>query len=195
MAVGFTQRERENIMEALRSAAARHATMGSMKKTSVDELCAEAGISKGAFYKFYPSKEHLFLEVLELWQQEVSRVAAEALEKAEGLDGRQRAALMMKTAWRTMRTQGLSRFQMEDVPLILRKLPEDVLRNHTLTEEAFVHEIIQRTGVKLSIAENVAYAMACILFHTLLSADRIGPSFDEALDGLIDCACQQIVEP
>lgn len=182
-------------MEALRSAAARHATVGSMKKTSVDELCAEVGISKGAFYKFYPSKEHLFLEVLELWQHEVSQVAAEALEKAEGLDGRQRAALMMKTAWRTMRTQGLSRFHMEDVPLILRKLPEDVLRNHTLTEEAFVHEIIQRTGVKLSIAENVAYAMACILFHTLLSADRIGPSFDEALDGLIDCACQQIVEP
>ena len=40
MAVGFTSRERENITKALLEAAGRHAAMEGMKKTSVDELCA-----------------------------------------------------------------------------------------------------------------------------------------------------------
>ena len=52
MAVGFTTKERESITEALLRAAGRHAALSGMKKTSVDELCAEAGISKGAFYSF-----------------------------------------------------------------------------------------------------------------------------------------------
>ena len=166
-----------------------------MKKTSVDELCAEAGISKGAFYSFYPSKEHLFLTVMERWQEEISRQAEAALRQAGELNGPQRAALMMKTACRAMRKKSMERFLREDIPLILRKLPQEDLRNHTLTEEAFVHGILQKTGVRLSIAENVAYAMICMLFHTLLCEERIGPDFDEALERLIDCACQQIVQP
>ena len=31
------------------------------KKTNIEDLCAKAGISKGAFYLFYASKEELFL--------------------------------------------------------------------------------------------------------------------------------------
>lgn len=195
MAVGFTTKERESITEALLRAAGRHAALSGMKKTSVDELCAEAGISKGAFYSFYPSKEHLFLTVMERWQEEISRQAEAALRQAGELNGPQRAALMMKTACRAMRKKSMERFLREDIPLILRKLPQEDLRNHTLTEEAFVHGILQKTGVRLSIAENVAYAMICMLFHTLLCEEHIGPDFDEALERLIDCACQQIVQP
>ena len=195
MAVGFTTKERESITEALLRAAGRHAALSGMKKTSVDELCAEAGISMGAFYSFYPSKEHLFLTVMERWQEEISRQAEAALRQAGELNGPQRAALMMKTACRAMRKKSMERFLREDIPLILRKLPQEDLRNHTLTEDAFVHGILQKTGVRLSIAENVAYAMICMLFHTLLCEERIGPDFDEALERLIDCACQQIVQP
>lgn len=195
MATGFTPREREQIMDALRSAAARHAAaQGSMKKISVDELCAEAGISKGAFYKFYPSKEHLFLDVMERWHQAMSMEAEKAVQVAGSLNGQERAALMMKTACRVMREQPLARFQETEVPLLLRKLPEEDMRNHTLTEAAVVHQILEKMHVKLTVSEEQAFNMACILFRALLSADQIGPSFDEALNLLIDCACKQIIE-
>lgn len=36
-----------------------------MRQTTVDQLVEAAGISKGAFYKFYSSKEMLFLDLLE----------------------------------------------------------------------------------------------------------------------------------
>ncbi|MBK9928116.1 MAG: TetR/AcrR family transcriptional regulator [Anaerolineales bacterium] len=36
-------------------------------KASVDDICAEAGISKGAFYHHFKSKQELFLAILDGW--------------------------------------------------------------------------------------------------------------------------------
>lgn len=44
------------------------------KKTSVDELCRQAGISKGAFYLFFESKEALFCEVLCSVQEQAKKL-------------------------------------------------------------------------------------------------------------------------
>ncbi len=41
-----------------------------VRKTSIDELVREAGISKGSFYRFFPGKEALALEVLARWERE-----------------------------------------------------------------------------------------------------------------------------
>lgn len=41
--------------------------------TSVDMICREAGISKGAFYWYFESKEAVFLQILEVWADEVER--------------------------------------------------------------------------------------------------------------------------
>ena len=55
MARSFTEREKENIKKGLQDACKRSWTQYGYKKTSVDELCREAGISKGAFYLFFES--------------------------------------------------------------------------------------------------------------------------------------------
>ncbi len=61
MARSFTEREKENIKRSLQETCKRSWTQSGYKKTSVDDLCRQAGISKGAFYLFYESKEALFL--------------------------------------------------------------------------------------------------------------------------------------
>jgi AcrR family transcriptional regulator len=42
-------------------------------KASVDDICAEAGISKGAFYHHFKSKQGLFLALLDGWLQTIDR--------------------------------------------------------------------------------------------------------------------------
>lgn len=42
-------------------------------ETTVDMICREAGISKGAFYWYFESKEAVFLQILETWADEVER--------------------------------------------------------------------------------------------------------------------------
>lgn len=39
--------------------------------TRVDDICQEAGISKGSFYWYFESKEAVFLQILEVWVAEV----------------------------------------------------------------------------------------------------------------------------
>ena len=64
MARSFTEREKENIKKSLLEACKKSWTQYGYKRPGVDDLCRQAGISKGAFYLFFESKEALFCEVL-----------------------------------------------------------------------------------------------------------------------------------
>ena len=60
MARSFSEREKENIRKSLIDICKQSWTQYGYKKTSVDEMCKQVGISKGAFYLFFESKEALF---------------------------------------------------------------------------------------------------------------------------------------
>jgi AcrR family transcriptional regulator len=51
--------------------------------TGVAEICDEAGVSKGAFYHHFQTKEAVFLELLRNWLDGLS-IQLEALGRAEG---------------------------------------------------------------------------------------------------------------
>ncbi len=59
-------RSEETRAHILEAALRRFANHG-YSAASVDEICAEAGVSKGAFYHHFPSKQALFLELLNEW--------------------------------------------------------------------------------------------------------------------------------
>ena len=86
MALAFTAEQMADIRSSLRDSARRHAISVGLKKTSLDMLTADAGISKSSFYKFYESKEMLFLEVSMEWETSILSAAATALCLAKMLD-------------------------------------------------------------------------------------------------------------
>src|SRR5258708_14469796 len=65
MPKAFSEQEKETLRAQFRAKGKRLFEKQGLKKTSVDELTEAVGISKGAFYLFYESKEELFLEILE----------------------------------------------------------------------------------------------------------------------------------
>ncbi len=66
MGTAFTDNEKNIIKTKLKACASSCMSKYGIKKTTVDELVKEVGISKGAFYKFYDSKELLFLRYLKI---------------------------------------------------------------------------------------------------------------------------------
>jgi len=64
------QRSEETQTKILESAIKLFSSNG-FNKASVDDICAEAGISKGAFYHHFKSKQELFLALLDGWLQAV----------------------------------------------------------------------------------------------------------------------------
>jgi AcrR family transcriptional regulator len=60
------QRSEETRTRILEAALRRFANHG-YNAASVDEICADAGVSKGAFYHHFPSKQAIFLALLDGW--------------------------------------------------------------------------------------------------------------------------------
>ena len=194
MAVSFTDKEKKGIVSALRQAAARRAAAVGFKKTTVDELARDAGISKGAFYKFYASKERLFLDVMEQWHRSLFRQAETTLSRAGEMPPRQRAAAVLKSTWRTMREQPLAGLRQDELPAVLRKLPDSVLDGHYQTEDEFIRALLGRADVKLTVPENTVCAAVKMLLLTLLASPQIGGPYEQAMDELIDGLCAQVIQ-
>ncbi len=64
------QRSEETRTKILDSAVKLFSNNG-YNKASVDDICAEAGISKGAFYHHFKSKQELFLALLDGWLKNI----------------------------------------------------------------------------------------------------------------------------
>lgn len=53
--------------------------------TTVDDICEDAGISKGSFYWHYKSKQAVFMDILETWAREVeSELSCQFTEALKG---------------------------------------------------------------------------------------------------------------
>jgi len=71
------EKSRERILSAAQECFARYG----YDATGVAEICRRAGLSKGAFYHHFPSKQAVFLELLERW---LSGLDAQLVEARAG---------------------------------------------------------------------------------------------------------------
>ena len=92
MATAFSEQEKQMIHAKLMEEARKCISTIGMRKTTVDQLAYGADISKGAFYKFYDSKEMLFFEVLESLHTEIYDAAFSVLDSRRDLPEAERAA-------------------------------------------------------------------------------------------------------
>jgi AcrR family transcriptional regulator len=63
----MTQQRSEETRANILDAAVRRFAMAGYDAASVDDICSEAGVSKGAFYHHFPTKQAVFLALLDGW--------------------------------------------------------------------------------------------------------------------------------
>ena len=61
------QQRSEETRGRILDAAVRRFAIAGYDAASVDDICAEAGVSKGAFYHHYPTKQAIFLALMQGW--------------------------------------------------------------------------------------------------------------------------------
>ncbi len=61
------QQRSEETRERILNAAIKKFSNSGYEASSVDDICAEAGVSKGAFYHHFPSKQSVFLDLMNDW--------------------------------------------------------------------------------------------------------------------------------
>ena len=194
MATAFTPRERERINESLLDAALSCAAGGGMRHCTVDGLAREAGISKGAFYGFYESKEHLFLSMLERLHNQMYGSAEKVLEERSDMPIAQRVALAVQSVCSVAEKSNAIRFLREEVPLLLRRLPENLLREHYRSDEERIRLLIQKADVTLNASIDTACAVVRLILMSLIVKDDVGERYDEAVRLMIDGSCRMLVQ-
>jgi AcrR family transcriptional regulator len=55
----------------IRIAAFHCFAQGGFHATSVDDICGQAGVSKGTFYWYFETKEQVFVQIMDVWADEV----------------------------------------------------------------------------------------------------------------------------
>lgn len=192
VAKAFTEQEADIILQNLKASARRYAASRGVRKTTVDELAREAGISKGAFYKFYPSKEMLFFEILEDMHTEIYAASAEVLKQNRANSSADRAAEAVLAACKIMVESGMMDFMEQDAAFLLRKIPAEVQEKHYHSDEVHIKELLSNAGLEPNGGMELAAATVRGLFLTVSHRENIGPLYPQVLDMLVRGACQRL---
>lgn len=193
MAVGFTPEEKEKIKILLRQEAKSCVSSIGMRKTTVDQLAQAAGISKGAFYKFYESKELLFLEVLEEWHTEIYDTALSVIQKLQGLPQAEQAAQGLLAAFHIIVSHSLTEFLVADTPFLLRKLPPETILKRYHSDAVHLRYLIAVSGLQLKISEDLAVTAILTLMQTLKEQDAAGSKlFWQAYELIVRGTCSRL---
>ncbi len=126
----FTEAERERIKERLVEAGKDFINRAGIKLLAVDEIAREAGISKGSFYSFFPSREDFILSVFESWETQYRASLLAELTDGEG-SPRERLQRFFASAFALLeREPGLARMGTAEIGMLMDKLPRERLQAH-----------------------------------------------------------------
>ena len=173
----FSEQEKRMVREKLIASAQHYLSTTGIKKTSVEDLCRAAGISKGAFYLFYKCKELVFLDALEQEQQLMHDTIIAHVEahtsKQEGFV----AALMQGYHSLSQKPWMLS--TMQDYDILMRRISPERISKHIALDNASSHRLVQALGI--TVDEALVSAVLRILFLSILHQEEIGDRIDDAV--------------
>lgn len=193
MAQPFTNEQRDAIRQKLFESALSHALTTGVRKTSLDALTADAGISKSSFYKFFESKEQLFLAVGKQWEDQILSHAGQSLSKTQGMSDKQRAAAFVYSVFEVIHQMGVVRFMREDLPYLSAFLSEEAAREHCLTSAASIFDQLKAAQIHFTAPDETVLSVIQLMYLSILNIRDLGENFFPALRELVQGACDRLV--
>ena len=194
MVVGFTENEKKHIREKLHAAAEQCLSTFGVRKTTVEQLTKMAGISKGAFYIFYSSKEILFFEVLEAFQSKIGEQLIASLSQGSCSKRQLFTDTVFELYTSIQKSFMLNIMQTNEIEYLMRKLPPEVLTEHHSFDDLLTVKLFEALKIEAEQKVEVVSAALRAIFMTMLHQEEIGSHYDEALKLLITGVAKQIIE-
>lgn len=194
MALAFTENEKIIINSKLKDAAQQSLKTYGVRKTTVEQLTKIVGISKGAFYIFYPSKEILFFQVLEDFQKSIGEELIKILSENHQSKKQGFIEAIFNMFIKVKESFLITLIRNQDLEYLMRKLPQEVISNHHSFDNALAENIFKVLKIEVSEKVEVASAALRAIFLTLLHEKEIGANYEMALKVLINGVADEIFE-
>lgn len=188
MPKGFTDDEKKIITKKLIEECKYSWQRYGYKKTSVDELCKNVGISKGAFYIFFKTKEELFYNTLKEVQENLYKIVEEKIAINPNKNG---VADALKEIFSEYNNSSFM-YDTKSVDFIsfFNKLSEE--ERNDLSNKSYIGAkvMLNKSFLKLKIEEELAISVLSAMLITITQKDYMlcDPInvFDFMIDNLID---------
>lgn len=184
MARGFTEQEREKIRNRLMEACKQSWTRYGYRKTGVDELCRQAGISKGAFYLFFESKEALFCDVLCSIQEQICTNASRIIGKHKDKQGIAEALKFIYLEYD--KNNFLYDSDSMDYIILMNKLSEDQARRVEASNRMGQQLFLGQTHLKLKVNPDLAMSVIYSLIMNIKNKDMLPHNHVETFGFMVD---------
>jgi len=198
MPKGFSEREKEIIRSKLLEKGKEFLGVYGIRKTNVEDLTRAVGISKGAFYIFYDSKEELFFEILEQFEKEVRENVARDIFKPGEPPKESFRRFLVQLFTQLQANPIFKILNKEEFEYLLRKLPEEKIQNHMKNDDDFVIHFIEKLKNDGYIRDYKPRAVAALfrsLIYMILLKDEIaGDTFPELVELLADMISNYLVK-
>jgi AcrR family transcriptional regulator len=192
----FTENEKDYIVKRLKEEAMQCLSIYGVKKTTVDELVKRVNIPKGTFYLFYESKELLLFDAINDLHDEIqNKLIFQMKSVIEDLTVDGLTDLIFGLYQEVNNTGLLSVIMNGELDLLMRKLPEETVKEHLAQDDFNMEQFFAFLPWKEN--KNIeAYSGAFRgIFLTMLYKREIGESiFDEALRLMLRGLIIQILE-
>ncbi len=156
--------------------------------TKLDEIVAEASISKGSIYFHFPNKEKLFIALVDQFADVIERRAREAIEdEAPGMD-RVRVALeaVLETFAKYRRPAKLLLVQAVGLGAVFERKRMEVTDRFALLIQTYLDEAVADGSIAPVNTHIVAHAWMGAIYSVVIQWVYTGePSRDEILQGLL----------
>jgi AcrR family transcriptional regulator len=192
----FTPEESERIRRHLKQAARDAFGRRGLKGTSVEELARGAGISKGAFYRFYPSKEVLLVELMSDIEtaMQAQILAAVRADPAHGFE------VLVDSAVHAVDRNPLFTVLMSPEALhVLHALPEDQQEELLQRDARLVSQLVpllRAAGATPAVSEEVLLGLLRSLVFVGFHREDVGSDLVDAVAAwLVGCLRTTVPEP
>jgi AcrR family transcriptional regulator len=138
----FKESEREKIRKRLMQAGEESLRRGGVKSLVIDDIARAAGISKGSFYSFFPSREDFILSVFEAWEVSYRGALFSEILDGEG-SPRERLERFILGALRIFeREPMLAKLGMNEISQLMDRLPPERMAAHQAADAVAMKEAI-----------------------------------------------------
>lgn len=192
MPKGFSELEKSYIREKLIKSCMGNWEKYGYKKTNVDDVCSEAGISKGAFYIFFDSKEHLFLETLSIIQRNLYTLVEEILQQEQNKYGVVKALKAVYSEYD--KSPFLYDTLSTDFTSFINKLTEEEKQSIYYDSAVGARQMLDKPYLKLRISEEKALSVMASLLFMITGKNKMAYNHFEVFDFMLDNLISEIFE-
>jgi len=188
----FTEEEKDRLREQLCDECEKHWRAVGYRKTSISALTKKVGISTGAFYTLYPSKEDLFLLAFQKLREQQMKTINNIITENPTLEGGIEA---IKYSYRLYdENPFLYDFSSPDLWALIKKLPLGKWEEITKENADFLSVLAEKINLTPKVSPQKIHAVLATLMYTITFKGKISYDNYDVFDFLVDCSMKELFE-